>query len=67
MLKVTNWNYFRGLGIKMSIDELFSKFKVIRILSLSDCPGLEKLPNSICNLEHLRSLDLSSTTIKKTS
>jgi len=49
----------------MSIHELFSKFKFIRILSLLDCSDLEELPDSIANLEHLRSLDLSGTDIKR--
>ena len=57
-------HHFRW-GIKMSIHELFSKFKFIRILSLSDCSDLQELPDSVANLEHLRSLDLSGTAIKK--
>ncbi|KAK8464403.1 hypothetical protein PHAVU_011G200820 [Phaseolus vulgaris] len=52
-------------SIKMSIHELFSKFKFIRILSLSHCSDLQELPDSVSNLEHLRSLDLSLTAIKK--
>jgi len=51
--------------IKMSIHELFSKFKFIRILSLSHCFVLQELPDSVANLEHLRSLDLSNTDIKR--
>ncbi|ESW05702.1 hypothetical protein PHAVU_011G202100 [Phaseolus vulgaris] len=52
-------------GFKMSIHELFSKFKFIRILSLSHCSDLQWLPDSVANLEHLRSLDLSNTDIKR--
>ncbi|KAG4957680.1 hypothetical protein JHK85_044060 [Glycine max] len=49
----------------MSIHELFSKFKFLRVLSLSHCSDINELPDSICNLKHLRSLDLSHTHIKK--
>jgi len=51
----------------MSIHEMFTKFKFLRILSLSCCYNLEELPDSVGNLEHLRSLDLSRTDIKKLS
>ncbi|KAG5117493.1 hypothetical protein JHK84_043606 [Glycine max] len=32
---------------------------------LSHCSDINELPNSVCNLKHLRSLDLSHTSIKK--
>ncbi|ESW05649.1 hypothetical protein PHAVU_011G197900 [Phaseolus vulgaris] len=50
---------------KLSIDDLFSKFKFIRVLSLSHCGNLTEVPKSIGNLKHLRSLDLSFTDIEK--
>ncbi|KAG4950190.1 hypothetical protein AAZX31_15G217200 [Glycine max] len=50
---------------KMSIQELFSKFKFLRVLSLSHCSNIKELPDSVCNFKHLRSLDLSDTGIKK--
>ncbi|KAL2971811.1 hypothetical protein AAZX31_15G218300 [Glycine max] len=50
---------------KMSIHELFSKFKFLRVLSLSHCLDIEELPDSVCNFKHLLSLDLSDTGIKK--
>ncbi|XP_022634653.1 putative disease resistance RPP13-like protein 1 isoform X2 [Vigna radiata var. radiata] len=50
---------------KMSIDDLFSRFKFIRVLSLSHCDSLTKVPKSVGNLKHLRSLDLSRTQIEK--
>ncbi|XP_017413244.1 putative disease resistance RPP13-like protein 1 [Vigna angularis] len=57
-----------SLHINMStIHELLTKFKFLRILSLSHCSNLEELPDSVGNLEHLRSLDLSWTKIKKLS
>jgi len=56
---------YRRWGIKMSIHELLSKFKFLRILSLSYCLDLQELPDSVSNLEHLRSIDLSHTAIKR--
>jgi len=47
----------------MSIQELISKFKYLRVLSLSYC--LKEVPDTIADLIHLRSLDLSSTLIKR--
>ncbi|XP_047161527.1 putative disease resistance protein At3g14460, partial [Vigna umbellata] len=49
----------------MSIDDLFSKFKYIRVLSLNGFLRFTEVPKSIGNLKHLRSLDLSYTEIEK--
>ncbi|XP_068485148.1 putative disease resistance RPP13-like protein 1 isoform X3 [Phaseolus vulgaris] len=65
MPNASSLNYLWSWDIKMSIDELFSKFKFIRILSLSHCSDLQELPDSFGNLEYLRSLDLSHTMIKR--
>jgi len=54
------WSWY----INMPIHELLSKFKFLRILSLSHLALLTELPDSISNLEYLRSLDLSYTSIK---
>ncbi|RDX62986.1 putative phospholipid-transporting ATPase 8, partial [Mucuna pruriens] len=51
-------------GREISIHELFSKFKCLRVLSLSHCSGLKVVPGTVGNLTHLRSLDLSLTAIK---
>ncbi|KAG2396481.1 putative disease resistance RPP13-like protein [Vigna angularis] len=55
----------RGWDCKMSIDDLFSRFKLIRVLSLYNCRSLTEVPKSVGNLKHLRSLDLSFTEIEK--
>ena len=65
MSKSMSLNYFWSWNMKMSIHELLSKFKFIRILSLSYFSDLQELPNSVGNLEHLRSIDLSRTAIKR--
>ncbi|KAL5159577.1 putative disease resistance RPP13-like protein 1 [Glycine soja] len=65
----TRWRmneyYDRSWNCKMSIHELFSKLKFLRVLSLSHCSNIYELPDSVCNFKHLRSLDLSHTGIKK--
>ncbi|KAG2396480.1 putative disease resistance RPP13-like protein [Vigna angularis] len=58
-------NLIWGWDCKMSIDDLFSRFKLIRVLSLYKCSSLTEVPKSIGNLKHLRSLDLSLTEIEK--
>ncbi|XP_027909774.1 putative disease resistance protein At3g14460 isoform X1 [Vigna unguiculata] len=51
---------------KMLADDNFvSKFKFMRVLSLSHCHNLREVPKSVENLKHLRSLDLSYTSIEK--
>ncbi|KAK8469873.1 hypothetical protein PHAVU_004G008740 [Phaseolus vulgaris] len=50
---------------KISIHDLFSKIKFIRMLSFSCCSFLREVPDSIGDLSHLHSLDLSSTEIQK--
>ncbi|XP_004306155.1 PREDICTED: putative disease resistance protein RGA3-like [Fragaria vesca subsp. vesca] len=44
-------------------ENIFSKFKAMRVLSL-DTSNIEELPNSFGKLKHLRYLDLSKTRIK---
>jgi len=57
------------IGFPICPYTLFTKFKFLRILSLSHYSNFEfkELPDSVGNLEHLRSLDLSWTKIKKLS
>ncbi|XP_020204212.1 putative disease resistance RPP13-like protein 1 [Cajanus cajan] len=54
-----------GWHCKTLIHELFSRFKFLHILSLSSCSDLTEVPDSVGDLKHLRSLDLSETDIKK--
>jgi len=49
----------------MSVYELISNFKFLRVLSLPSCDNVEELLDTICDLIHLRSLDLSSTNIER--
>jgi len=50
---------------KISIHDLFSKIKFLRVLSFSFCSNLREVPDSIGDLKHLHSLDLSYTNIQK--
>ena len=50
---------------KISIHDLFSKIKFIRVLSFNGCLDLDEVPDSIGDLKYLYSLDLSYTEIKK--
>jgi len=43
----------------MSIQELISNFKFLRLLSLSYCSKIKEVPDTIADFIHLRSLDLS--------
>ncbi|XP_020204209.1 putative disease resistance protein At3g14460 [Cajanus cajan] len=58
-LNSCSWSYKGSI-----ICELSSKFKFLRHLSLSYYCNLKKVPDSIKNFKHLRSLDLSGTNIK---
>ena len=49
----------------MSIQELISNFKFLRVLSLCWCYNIKEVPDTIGDLIHLRSLDLSRTCIKR--
>ncbi|XP_068501467.1 putative disease resistance RPP13-like protein 1 [Phaseolus vulgaris] len=50
---------------KISIHDLFSKIKFIRVLSFRGCLDLREVPDSVGDLKHLQSLDLSCTGIQK--
>nr|AAK61316.1 NBS-LRR resistance-like protein B11 [Phaseolus vulgaris]AAK61320.1 NBS-LRR resistance-like protein B11 [Phaseolus vulgaris] len=50
---------------KISIHDLFSKIKFIRVLSFNGCLDLREVPDSVGDLKHLQSLDLSWTMIRK--
>jgi len=49
----------------MSIQELISNFKFLRLLSLSSCHNIKEVPDIIVDLIHLRSLDLSYTYVER--
>ncbi|ESW05617.1 hypothetical protein PHAVU_011G195000 [Phaseolus vulgaris] len=49
----------------MSIIELISNFKFLRLLSLSKFRNIEEVPDTIADLIHLRSLDFSFTNVER--
>ncbi|KAK8464364.1 hypothetical protein PHAVU_011G191466 [Phaseolus vulgaris] len=49
----------------MSIQELISNFKFLRLLSLSSCLNIKEVLDTIADLIHLRSLDLSGILIER--
>ncbi|XP_027923033.1 putative disease resistance RPP13-like protein 1 [Vigna unguiculata] len=53
------------LQFKILVHELFSNFKFLRVLSLDKYYELREVPDSIGDLKHLHSLDLSRTGIQK--
>ncbi|XP_068501475.1 putative disease resistance RPP13-like protein 1 [Phaseolus vulgaris] len=53
-----DWNF------KISLHDLFSKIKFIRVLSFFGCSDIREVPDSVADLKHLHSLDLSRTTIQ---
>ncbi|XP_054817047.1 putative disease resistance RPP13-like protein 1 [Prosopis cineraria] len=57
-------SFFHCISFKVILD-LVSKFRCMRVLSLSGYHHIVSLPDSIGNLKHLRFLDLSGTKIKK--
>lgn len=52
---------------KISIHDFFSKFMFLHFLSLYCCLELREVRDSVGDLEHLHSLDLSGTSIRKTT
>nr|XP_007133587.1 hypothetical protein PHAVU_011G1916000g [Phaseolus vulgaris]ESW05581.1 hypothetical protein PHAVU_011G1916000g [Phaseolus vulgaris] len=55
----------RSKNFGMSIKELISNFKFLRHLSLSYCSNIKEVPDTITDLIHLRSLDLSNNFIER--
>ncbi|WVZ14980.1 hypothetical protein V8G54_012546 [Vigna mungo] len=59
-------NYFYSAWkFNISIHDLFSKLKFLRVLSLNGYCDLKEIPDSVGDLKHLHSLDLSRTEIQK--
>jgi len=50
---------------KISIHDLFSNYKFLRVLSFNGCMELVLVPDSVGDLKHLHSLDLSNTLLQK--
>ncbi|XP_027923494.1 putative disease resistance protein At3g14460 isoform X2 [Vigna unguiculata] len=58
-------NDYYPLQFKILVHELFSNFKFLRVLSLDAYSELREVPDSVGDLKHLHSLDLSRTGIQK--
>jgi len=50
---------------EMQLQELISNFKFLRVLSLPGCDNIKEVSDTIGDLIHLRSLDLSGTHIER--
>ena len=59
------WRFYYDWEFKISIHDLFSKMKFLRVLSFCGCLDLREVPYSIGDLKHLTSLDLSNTKLQK--
>ncbi|XP_068491379.1 putative disease resistance RPP13-like protein 1 [Phaseolus vulgaris] len=57
--------FYMNIDCGMSIQDLISNFKFLRLLSLCSCPNIKEVSDSIADLIHLRSLDLSFTDIER--
>ncbi|WVZ14343.1 hypothetical protein V8G54_011909 [Vigna mungo] len=56
------WNHTpSSWTFKISIHDLFSKIKFVRVLSLSCCSRFREVPDSVGDLKHLHSLDLTGS------
>ncbi|XP_027925290.1 putative disease resistance RPP13-like protein 1 [Vigna unguiculata] len=60
-----SYHYKLPCQFKTLIHELFSKLKFLRVLSLDGYSDLREVPDSVGDLKHLHSLDLSRTYIQK--
>ncbi|KAI9074153.1 hypothetical protein K1719_043868 [Acacia pycnantha] len=58
-----DWSYY--ILSKKVLHDLFTKLKCLRVLSLSRYTNVVEVPNSIGNLQHLRYLNLSRTSIRR--
>ncbi|XP_027925354.1 putative disease resistance RPP13-like protein 1 [Vigna unguiculata] len=56
---------FNPCQFNILVHELFSKFKFLHVLSLNGYAQLIEVPNSVGDLKHLCSIDLSYTHIQK--
>ncbi|KAF7824621.1 putative disease resistance RPP13-like protein 1 [Senna tora] len=61
-LEVSSWS---GRLTNETLNDLLSKLRSLRVLSLSHCQSLTLIPDSLGQLIHLRYLDLSHTAIMK--
>ncbi|XP_014491132.1 putative disease resistance protein At3g14460 [Vigna radiata var. radiata] len=65
-VQITNYAIYPGFpGQFEIIRELFTKLKFLRVLSLNGYSNLKEVPDSLGDLKHLHSLDLSHTNIEK--
>ncbi|XP_047175442.1 putative disease resistance RPP13-like protein 1, partial [Vigna umbellata] len=66
-VQITNYCKYHGLRgpFEILICEVFSKLKFLRVISLKGYYRLKEVPDSVGDLKHLHSLDLSHTKIPK--
>ncbi|XVF65201.1 hypothetical protein PTKIN_Ptkin09bG0228300 [Pterospermum kingtungense] len=63
-LSSSSWSWSSGVTDRL-VEDLLLKLRRLRVLSLSKYENINKLPDNIGDLKHLRCLDLSETSIER--